>query len=416
MVLREPFDVVGQRPAAGGGEDADLPHRPAEHAAVSMGTPDDLARARQHRAAGCPEALGEGDRDEVEGRREGGRVDPQRRRGVEQARSVEVGASTPGVGLGHQPGTFLDTDDHATGAVVGVLEDQQGGRREDDVAGRLPGGIELGRCDASTAADGAELDARVGGAGARLVPHDVRLGRDEHVIAGAGQGSQRGLVGHRAAGHEQGCFLAQQCRHLGLQPVDGRILTELVVAHGGFGHRPSHLGHGQGDGVGAQVDGGHAIVSSRFDADGGGLELGRARLGVGGVDGQQVGGHVILEVEGHEGQPGPQRGIGAHADLDLSAPRHDADTLTFGEAQPRHVLGRHVEALAAPQRRGVAGRLDAGVVGVEATPGGQADGVVLAEAVDGRVVLDRHEGHPIAGHGSSHSRECRNSSPGWVSS
>ena len=64
--------------------------------------------------------------------------------------------------------------------------------------------------------------------------------------------------------------------------------------------------------------------------------------------------------------------------------------------KPRDVLGRQVERLAAPPRVLVATRLDAGVVRVQVAAGRQADREVVVEAVDRRVVLDRHERRPVA--------------------
>ena len=126
------------------------------------------------------------------------------------------------------------------------------------------------------------------------------------------------------------------------------------------------------------------------------LELGRAGLRVGRVDRQQVRRDVVLEVERHERQPGPQRLVDPDRRLDLAAPRDDPDALALGQAVGRGVLGRDVERLAAPQRRGVAGGLDAGVVRVEAAAGRQADREVVVELVDRRVVVDRHERHAVA--------------------
>ena len=57
------------------------------------------------------------------------------------------------------------------------------------------------------------------------------------------------------------------------------------------------------------------------DANRGGLELGRAGLRIGGVDGQEVRGHVVREVQGHEGQTWAQAGVVAHRDQDRTAAR-----------------------------------------------------------------------------------------------
>ena len=97
-------------------------------------------------------------------------------------------------------------------------------------------------------------------------------------------------------------------------------------------------------------------------------------------------------------RPGPQALVDADRRLDVATPRDHAHPLAVGEAQPRDVLGRQVERLAPPPRVLVAARLDAGVVRVQVAAGRQADREVVVEAVDRRVVLDRHERRPVARH------------------
>lgn len=57
-----------------------------------------------------------------------------------------------------------------------------------------------------------------------------------------------------------------------------------------------------------------------LDAHGGCLELGGAGLRIGGVDSELVGLHFVGEVEGHEHQPRPQRGINVDGRLYRAAP------------------------------------------------------------------------------------------------
>ena len=91
-------------------------------------------------------------------------------------------------------------------------------------------------------------------------------------------------------------------------------------------------------------------------------------------------GDVVLEVEGHEREARPERRVEPDRRLDRAAPRHDPDALALGEPSALGVLGRDVERLAAPQRRGVAAGLDAGVVRVEPAAGGQPDRVTRRRA------------------------------------
>ena len=61
-------------------------------------------------------------------------------------------------------------------------------------------------------------------------------------------------VAHRAAGDEQASLLAQEVGGTLLEGVDGRVVTEHVVAHLGGGHRAPHRLGRLRDGVAAQVD------------------------------------------------------------------------------------------------------------------------------------------------------------------
>ena len=71
-----------------------------------------------------------------------------------------------------------------------------------------------------------------------------------------------------------------------------------------------------------------------LDADRGRLELGGSRFRVGGVDGQEVGRHVVREVERHERETGPQPGIDPDRCLDFPAARHDPRHLPFLQTEP----------------------------------------------------------------------------------
>ncbi len=71
------------------------------------------------------------------------------------------------------------------------------------------------------------------------------------------------LVGHRAGRHVERGLLAGDLGGALLQPVDGRIVAEPVVADLGVGHGPAHGGGGRGDGVRTEIDavGSHSRVS-----------------------------------------------------------------------------------------------------------------------------------------------------------
>ena len=104
-------------------------------------------------------------------------------------------------------------------------------------------------------------------------------------------------------------------------------------------------------------------------------------------------------MEGHEREPRAQGAIGADGRLHLAPPGDHAHDLTFGQVEPEDVLRAQVQRLVAALGGREPARLHAGVVGVQVSPGGEADGVVLAERIDRRVMLNRHERCAIAGHG-----------------
>jgi len=83
VVVREAGHVVLEGVQTGCREDPDLAHRPTGHPAVTHGRGDVLAGPGQHRAAGGAEALGQGDRDEVERRGNLDRAAARGDRGVE---------------------------------------------------------------------------------------------------------------------------------------------------------------------------------------------------------------------------------------------------------------------------------------------------------------------------------------------
>ena len=90
VVLGEPFDVMVERVHAGGRDDPRLPHRSAEEVLLAPGAFHPLVRAGEQRSERAPEALRETERHRVEARRDLGRRDAERNRGVEEACAVQV--------------------------------------------------------------------------------------------------------------------------------------------------------------------------------------------------------------------------------------------------------------------------------------------------------------------------------------
>jgi hypothetical protein len=94
--------------------------------------------------------------------------------------------------------------------------------------------------DAALARDRVGEHARVRGDAPLLVVVDVRLGLEQHLVAGLREHLHRDLIGHGAARHEQRRLLAGEFGHAGLQAVDRRVVPEHVVADLGFGHGATH--------------------------------------------------------------------------------------------------------------------------------------------------------------------------------
>ena len=254
MVVAQARQMVLEPVQGGGGEDADLAHRPAEHAAVAQRPGDELARAGEQRPARRAQPLGERHRDHVEGRGEPVDAETGRDRRIPDPCAVEKAGDAALAGRGADALGFVLGEDDAAGAVVRVLDLDQRGRRVDAVVARLDRGDELRRAEDAARADLGELHAGIRRRAAGLVPDGVAFAADDDVVAGARQDAQRHLVGHRAAGQPERGFLAEQRGDVLLQPVGRRVFAVLVVADRCGGHGRAHLGRGTGHGVGAEVD------------------------------------------------------------------------------------------------------------------------------------------------------------------
>ena len=122
---------------------------------------------------------------------------------------------------------------------------------------------------------------------------------------------------------------------------------------------------------------------------------------------------LVLEVQGHERQARPERRVDPDRDLDLAAARDDPDDLAVGQAVGRRILGARVEALAAAQRRGVAAVWTPVLYESRRRPVVRRIGKSSVSLSTGGSWSTGMNGTRLPGTGSSHSREWRNSSPGW---
>ena len=104
-----------------------------------------------------------------------------------------------------------------------------------------------------------------------------------------------------------------------------------------------------GGSVGGQVKV-HSILLEFFDANRGGFEFRGARFRVHCVDGQVVGGHLIVKMHGQKCQTAAESRIEANRSHHGTAARQHAHFFAFAKMVARAVLGRKIESLLVPER------------------------------------------------------------------
>ena len=153
---------------------------------------------------------------------------------------------------------------------------------------------------------------------------------------------------------------------------------------------------------------GALVVGEPLDPDRARLELGRARLRVGRVDGEDVRLDLVGEVERHERQA-RAAASGRPARAPSTDPRREVILTSSPSSTPSRSQSSGERSSDSPRRSGerVAAALDAGVVGVEPPAGREPDRELVRELVDGKHVLDdverrgrpRDRASPTAGRG-----------------
>src|SRR2546423_3249582 len=93
-------------------------------------------------------------------------------------------------------------------------------------------------------------------------------------------------------------------------------------------------------------------------------------------------------MHGQKGQARTQSGIEANGSDYGAAARSDAHVLPFAEPVMCAIFRGKIQRLAAAEGGTVALGLHAGVIGIEASPGGQSDRIMFVELVDGGFELD----------------------------
>lgn len=256
VVVLEAVTVVLQSVESAGGDDAVLPHGTAEELAVAAGFFDHVLRASQGGADRGTEAFAEADANRVEVFAPFGFRNASGGGRVPEASAVEVGLQAGVVSPLADGGDVFDRLDFASAAVVCVFEADEGRANEMVVFGADQAAKLIDVEDAVLAFDGAGGDAAELREGTLLVVVNVTAGFADEFVAGLAVNADADLVGHRAGGHEDGRFFAEDFGGEFLKAVAGGIDVDHVVADFGGGDELPHGGRGAGDGVGAKVDGG----------------------------------------------------------------------------------------------------------------------------------------------------------------
>jgi len=254
VVIGQPSQIVLEGVQAGSRQDSHLAHPPAQHLAEAMSPGDGIAVCRKYRAHRRTQSLGKTHAHRID--RSGQLREGRSRRdvGVPQASPIEVHPQAATVGqFGDFPQVFQGQDP-PPGAVMRVLHAHQGRRRAVDVV-RIEGRLhQSGGEDASGGGNAGGQKAAEGGGAAHLIAENVGAVLQEDLVPVAGLGAQGELVAHGSAGNEKGGFLAQQARHLFLQPVHGGVVTEDIVSHLGRGHGLAHTLVRPGHRIAAHID------------------------------------------------------------------------------------------------------------------------------------------------------------------
>ena len=99
-----------------------------------------------------------------------------------------------------------------------------------------------------------DLEAADRGMRAAFARDDMRGLMCQDLVAGAAMHQRRGDVAHRAGGHVDRSFLAEQIGHAFAQRVHGRIIADLLVADLSPRHRLAHPCRRLGLRVRQQID------------------------------------------------------------------------------------------------------------------------------------------------------------------
>ena len=138
--------------------------------------------------------------------------------------------------------------------VGGVLCNDQSGRGRVHIVHGLKQQFGLrGRKSSVVVAANAHLNPAVECKASALVVVDVRQLTADYLIARLGMDLDRDLVGHSSRGAKKTGFHGKAFGEDGLEPQNGGIVAQDVVANRGCGHGSEHGLGGAGYGIGAEI-------------------------------------------------------------------------------------------------------------------------------------------------------------------
>ena len=254
VIVGQSVDVMLQGEKRARGDNARLTHPPAEHLAMPDRLIDQLAGPGQRRADRGAEPFAEADAHRVEMLGPTRGFDAGGHHGVEQPGTVQVGRQSGVVGptadlLDHR--VRLDT---SAAPVMGVFQTDGPGADQMRVVGADQTFKLFGTEDAVLSFDGSGGHAAKLGVSGLLVVEDVAAGLADHLVARLAVQPHADQVRHGTRRHVNGRLLAQVLGYSPLEPVDGGVLAENVVANHRFGDGRPHRGRGPGGRVAAKIE------------------------------------------------------------------------------------------------------------------------------------------------------------------
>ena len=254
MVFGQAFHMVIQGINSGGCEVAGLAHASAQTLANATGLINKVARTQKNRTHGCTKTLGQANRNGVKDLAVVAGILAVGHKGIEEARSVKMVAKMVEPGKSAELAQCVQPDGSSAAFVGSVLCYDQSGRGRMHIVHGLKQQFGLrGRKSPVVVAPHAHLNPAVECKASALVVVDVRQLTADYLIARLGMHLDRDLVGHGARRAKKTGLHAKAIGEDGLEPQNGGVVAQDVVANRGCGHGPEHGLGGGGYGIGAEI-------------------------------------------------------------------------------------------------------------------------------------------------------------------